>query len=171
MRPTLTMGWRVRPKKIVFPITAISKVFVRKSTQVFHRLATRRMSTQVDHKSSVYASTFCDLRELANRLANLTTHPKSVRKFWFCKLASSCIDLRVRLTNFLLFTPNGNRWNLIARTDVEDTRSTGENGTMKCSCSRKTHTNILHEHSDIATQKCSFCRLKTYKIYYFLPCR
>ena len=38
---------------------------------------------------------FCDLRaDLRIRLATLR---KSVRKFWFCKLALTCIDLRVRL--------------------------------------------------------------------------
>ena len=34
---------------------------------------------------------FCDLRIC------LATHRKSVRKFWFGKLASTCTDLRVRL--------------------------------------------------------------------------
>ena len=32
----------------------------------------------------------------------LATHQKSVRKFWFCKLASTCIDLRVHLSRTLL---------------------------------------------------------------------
>ena len=40
-------------------------------------------------------TTFCDLRaDLRNSLA---TFRQSVRKFWFCKLAMTCIDLRVRL--------------------------------------------------------------------------
>ena len=34
---------------------------------------------------------FCDLR------IRLATHHKSVRKFCFCKLALTCVDLRVRL--------------------------------------------------------------------------
>ena len=34
---------------------------------------------------------FCDLR------IRLATLRKSVRKFWFCKLAFTCADLRVRL--------------------------------------------------------------------------
>ena len=44
--------------------------FVRKSTHVFHRLATQRKSTQVDRKSSVYAWNvpLRDLHELASRL-------------------------------------------------------------------------------------------------------
>ena len=38
---------------------------------------------------------FYDLRaDLRIRLATLS---KSVRKFWFCKLALTCVDLRVRL--------------------------------------------------------------------------
>ena len=38
---------------------------------------------------------FCNLRaDLRIRLATLR---KSVRKFWFCKLALTCVDLRVRL--------------------------------------------------------------------------
>ena len=44
-------------------------------------------------------TTFCDLRDdLRIRLA---THCKSVRKFWFCKLALTCVDLRVRLARAL----------------------------------------------------------------------
>ena len=39
----------------------------------------------------------CFLR-LASRLANPFGHPKSVRKFWFCKLALvTCVNLRLRL--------------------------------------------------------------------------
>ena len=42
---------------------------------------------------------FCDLRvDLRIRLATLR---KSVRKFWFCKLALTCVDLRVRLARAL----------------------------------------------------------------------
>ena len=45
---------------------------------------------------------FCDLRtDLRIRLATLS---KSVRKFWFCKLALNCVDLRVRLARALLST-------------------------------------------------------------------
>ena len=44
-------------------------------------------------------TTFCDLRaDLRIRLATLR---KSVRKFWFCKLALLCVDLRVRLARAL----------------------------------------------------------------------
>ena len=43
---------------------------------------------------------FCDLRaDLRIRLATLR---KSVRKFSFCKLALTCVDLRVHLTRALL---------------------------------------------------------------------
>ena len=38
---------------------------------------------------------FCDLR------IRLTTLRKSVRKFWFCKFALTCVDLRVRLARAL----------------------------------------------------------------------
>ena len=42
---------------------------------------------------------FCDLRaDLRIRLATLR---KSVRKFWFCKLALTCVNLRVRLARGL----------------------------------------------------------------------
>ena len=42
---------------------------------------------------------FCDLQaDLRIRLATLR---KSVRKFWFCKLALTCVDLRVRLARAL----------------------------------------------------------------------
>ena len=35
---------------------------------------------------------------LASRLSNPFGHPKSVRKFWFCKLALvTCVNLRLRL--------------------------------------------------------------------------
>ena len=34
--------------------------FARKSTQVFHRLATQRKSTQINRKSTVKFPTFCD---------------------------------------------------------------------------------------------------------------
>ena len=34
---------------------------------------------------------FCDLR------IRLATLRKSVRKFWFCKLVLTCVDLRARL--------------------------------------------------------------------------
>ena len=40
---------------------------------------------------------FCDLR------VRLATLRKSVRKFWFCKLALTCVDLRVRLVRALEF--------------------------------------------------------------------
>ena len=78
--------------------------FVRKLTQVFHRLATQRKSTQVDRKSTVDAwnlrlfATCVNLRaDLRIRLAG--THRKSVRKFWFGKIASNRIDLRIRLAS------------------------------------------------------------------------
>ena len=38
---------------------------------------------------------FCDLR------IRLATLRKSVRKFWFCKLALTCVDLQVRLARAL----------------------------------------------------------------------
>ena len=40
---------------------------------------------------------FCDLR------IRLATLRKSVRKFWFCKLALTCVDLRVHLARALCF--------------------------------------------------------------------
>ena len=43
----------------------------------------------------VKRTAFCDLRaDLRIRLATLR---KSVHKFWFCKLALTCVDVRVRL--------------------------------------------------------------------------
>ena len=39
---------------------------------------------------------------LASRLAcRLATLRKSIRKFWFCKLGSTCVDLQVRLARAL----------------------------------------------------------------------
>ena len=72
--------------------------FARKSTQVFHRLATQRKSTQVDCKWLYYMIqwnlqlfvTCVNFRaDLRIRLATLR---KSVPplKFWFCKLALTC---------------------------------------------------------------------------------
>ena len=40
---------------------------------------------------------FCDLR--ADLQIRLATHRKSVRKSWFCKLALTWVDLRVRLVS------------------------------------------------------------------------
>ena len=72
-----------------------SSILIRKSTQVFHdRSATKRKSTQVDRKSTVYAwnvrvfAICVNLRD--NLRIRLATRRKSVRKFWFCKLASTC---------------------------------------------------------------------------------
>ena len=42
---------------------------------------------------------FCDFR--ADLRICLATLRKSVRKFWFCKLALTCVDLRVRLARAL----------------------------------------------------------------------
>ena len=74
--------------------------FAGKSTQVFHRLATQRKSAQVDRKSTVCVeftifATCVNLR--ADLRICLATLRKSVRKFWFCKLVATCIDLRFRL--------------------------------------------------------------------------
>ena len=43
------------------------------------------------------------MHELVSRLANPFGHllAESVRKFWFCQLASACVDLRVRLARAL----------------------------------------------------------------------
>ena len=43
----------------------------------------------------VKLAAFCDLR--ADLRIRLPTLRKSERKFWFCKLALTCVDLRVRL--------------------------------------------------------------------------
>ena len=74
--------------------TLVELKFVRKSKQIFHRLATQCKSTQVDRESSVCAwnlrlfATCVSLR--ADLRIRLATHHKSMRKFWFCKLASTC---------------------------------------------------------------------------------
>ena len=86
-------------------LTLVELKFVRKSTQVFHRLATKRKSTQVDRKSTVYDWNLrlfatCELElelELANRLANLFGHPSQVRTQVL--VLKTCVDLRVRLAN------------------------------------------------------------------------
>ena len=64
-------------------------------TQV-HRLATQRKSTRVDHKSTV-CGTNLRLAWTCEPTCELAPHCKFVRtQVWFCKLASTCIDLRVR---------------------------------------------------------------------------
>ena len=88
-------------------LTLVELKFVRKSTHVFHRLATQRKSIKTDHKwSSLYAWNFTilfDLREgfQAHLRFHLAAHRKSVRKSVFCKLASTYIDLRVHLASGL----------------------------------------------------------------------
>ena len=47
----------------------------------------------------VKSTAFCDLR--AYLRIRLTTLSKSVRKFWFCKLALTCVNVRVRLARAL----------------------------------------------------------------------
>ena len=42
---------------------------------------------------------FCDLR--ADLRIRLATRCKSIPKFWFCKLALTCVDLPVRLARAL----------------------------------------------------------------------
>ena len=85
--------------------TLVKLKFLRKSTQVFHRLATQRRSTQIDRKSTVYAwnlRLFAICVNLQGDLRiSLAAHRKSVRKFWFCKLASTCIALRLHLIRTL----------------------------------------------------------------------
>ena len=45
---------------------------------------------------------FTAFRDLqADLRIRLATRRKSIRKFWFCKLASTCIDLPVRLARAL----------------------------------------------------------------------
>ena len=43
---------------------------------------------------------FCDLR--ADLRIPLATLRKSIRKFWFCKLAWACVDLQVCLARALI---------------------------------------------------------------------
>ena len=47
---------------------------------------------------------FSDLQ--ADLRIHLAILHKSVRKFWFCKLALTCVDLRVRLARALENTPS-----------------------------------------------------------------
>ena len=48
----------------------------------------------------IYVVFFCDLRsDLRIRLATLR---KFIRKFWFCKIVLTCVDLRVRLARDLV---------------------------------------------------------------------
>ena len=107
--------------------TLIELKFVHKSTQVFPLLATQRKSAQVDHKSSVNAwnlrpfATCVNLRaDLRIRLATLR---KSVCKFWFCKLASTCEsvwpfgqdNLYSRLVFLRFLQPTFARWRVWGR--------------------------------------------------------
>ena len=78
-------------------LTVVELKFVRKSTKVFYRLAIQRKSnTSWSQVICIYVkfATFCYLRNLRVDLRiRLTTHRKSVRKFWFFKLALTCIYL------------------------------------------------------------------------------
>ena len=102
-KPTLAFDFRLTCVPFGHPLalTLVELNFVRSSTQVFQRLATQRKSTQVDGNSTVYVCiimTFCNLRGVASRSVNPFGHPSySVRKFWYFKLLSDCIELRVRL--------------------------------------------------------------------------
>ena len=81
-------------------LTLIELRFTRKLIYVFHYLATQRKSTQ----SFVYA---WNLHPFVNMLANLqiclATLRKSVCKYWFCKLASTCEFVWPRL---YIWTPS-----------------------------------------------------------------
>ena len=77
-----------------------STEFVHKSTQVFTvwpPSASRRhqlVASQLYVRGITAFAACVNLRDSRIRLATLR---KSVRKFWFCKLASTCVDVRVRL--------------------------------------------------------------------------
>ena len=93
-------------------MTLVELKFVRKSMQVFHRLATQGKSTQVDRKSFVYVWKFSDVLRLAwtCQIANPFVHPSLVHPqflsffFFFFTLKSTCIDLEVRLARLYVRT-------------------------------------------------------------------
>ena len=63
--------------------------------QIGLEIQTACKHTAVAHKFIMKLTAFCDLR------IRLATFRKSVRKFWFCKLALTRVDLRFRLTRAL----------------------------------------------------------------------
>ena len=69
-------------------LTLVELKFICKSMQVFHRLATQRKLTQVDYTFHPY---MCEIYDFFVTCAKLRA--KSLCKFWFCKLASTCIEL------------------------------------------------------------------------------
>ena len=79
-------------------LTLVEHKFVRKSTQVFtvwpSSAIRHKFGSQV-HCIRVKFTTFCDLRELASRLANPFGHPSQVRTQVL--VLQTCVDLRVRL--------------------------------------------------------------------------
>ena len=99
-------GWTC--SHFVWSPTCVDFGWAQIRTQVdasFHRLATQRRSTQIDRKSTVYPwnlRLFAICVNLQGDLRiSLAAHRKSVRKFWFCKLASTCIALRLHLIRTL----------------------------------------------------------------------
>ena len=70
--------------------TRVELKFVRKSTEVFHHLATQHKLIASELYICVKFTTFCDLR------IRLATHRKSVRKFCFANLRH-CTALRTQV--------------------------------------------------------------------------
>ena len=90
------LAFRLAAHLGLLALTLVELQFVRKSTQVFRRLATQRKSTQVDRKSSAYMREIYDFLprlawtyEPSQLRIHLATHHKSERKFWFCKFTST----------------------------------------------------------------------------------
>ena len=72
--------------RLALTMTLVELQFARKSTQVFHRLATQHKSTQFDRMSTVYA-----------RLVTPFGHPSQVRTQVL--VLQTCVDSRVRASS------------------------------------------------------------------------
>ena len=69
-------------------LTLVELKLICKLTQVLHHLATQSKLTQVDYTFHLY---MCEIYDFFVTCVKLRA--KSLCKFWFCKLASTCIEL------------------------------------------------------------------------------
>lgn len=82
--------------------------FIHKSTNIFHRLAIQRKSTQVNtswsqSSLSMKFITFCYLCDKPTyKSVWLPIASPYMQVSWFCKLVSTCIDLRVCLSELYI---------------------------------------------------------------------
>ena len=97
-------------------LTLVEPKLARTLTQVFHRLATQRRSTQVDRKSTVYAWNLVRLAWTFESTCKTVRPPNQSQVCTQVLVLQICVDLRVRLANFtcvriiVLFHTRGTRF-------------------------------------------------------------